>query len=95
MQGADNNHIVGTTIAAGLPNITGTVAGAGFGTFINAAQSGALTHTSSTYSTTSVHNSGSTDVYGIRLNASLSNSIYGNSSTVQPPAISINYCIKY
>lgn len=89
LQGS-GNYNAGSTVAAGLPNIKGTVAGAGYGTFINAAQSGALTNTSSTYSSTATHNSGTANVYGIRLDASLSNSIYGNSSTVQPPAYVVN-----
>ena len=32
---------------------------------------------------------------GFGFNARNSNSIYGNSSTIQPPAISIQYLIKY
>ena len=31
----------------------------------------------------------------LEFDASRSNSIYGNSTTVQPSAIAINYCIKY
>ena len=34
--------------------------------------------------------------YGvIDFNASNSSSIYGNSTTVQPPALTMSYCIKY
>lgn len=33
--------------------------------------------------------------YGWNLDASKSNNIYGNSETVQPPAITMRYCIRY
>lgn len=32
---------------------------------------------------------------GIAFDASKSNPIYGNSTTVQPPALCVNVCIKY
>ena len=39
--------------------------------------------------------SGTADSYYFDFDASLSNSIYGNSNTVQPPAVVMNYIIKY
>lgn len=83
LQGADNDHSVGTTIAAGLPNITGST---GFvessanatGAFYKTSGSGA-----NGYTTTSSSNC-------VTLDASRSSSIYGNSNTVQPPAYVVN-----
>ena len=80
-------NTVGTYVEPGLPNITGSVGFAGFGSYNSSAQSGALKNTSLSYSTTSTHSSSSASIYGIQLDASQSDSIYGSSSTVQPPAI--------
>lgn len=79
-----------TTIAAGLPNITGNISDM-VSNSVN----------SSTYTGAFKRNSGSNG-YGhggteyrqgrndVSFNASWSNSIYGNSSTVQPPAYRVN-----
>ena len=84
----------GTVKNAGLPNITGnndsnlvchqdTDLGIGALRYVNG---GTL------YGLTTENNIS----YGhIKLDASLSNSIYGNSSTVQPPALTCLICIKY
>ena len=74
---------------AGLPNITGTVGA----TALNAISStGCFYKTSNTnagiYGSTSTANI-------IGFNAANSNSIYGSSSTVQPPAVQTLICIKY
>ena len=81
LQGADSNHNPNTTIAAGLPNITGTFQAArdhnssdtATGAFYGASEGSA------------VSNSGDND-WKVGINASRSSSIYGNSTTVQPPA---------
>lgn len=91
----------GTEKQAGLPNITGRIAIRG-----NASQSNvgsvstggdALEVTESTSLTNSGAGSGSgtTNSRWVSLNASYSNSIYGNSTTVQPPALTMCYIIKY
>lgn len=91
LQGSDSNHTAGTTIEAGLPNITGTVSHAGYGTYNPKGQQGALSRSSSTFRlSSSDHSSGTLDVYGISIDASQSSSIYGNSTTVQPPAYVVN-----
>lgn len=88
LQGADSGHAAGTTIEAGLPNITGTASqdnnSSGFantfsGVFYNG---GDTTH----FATTGEGNY--SKVLGF--DASRSNSIYGNSNTVQPPAYVVN-----
>lgn len=93
------NATSGTVKSAGLPNITGGIQfvsaeGSEFysanGAFMDSpktsANAGRLgTTISADYKTLS----------GINLNASKSNSIYGNSTTVQPPALTMQYIIKY
>lgn len=83
LQGADEEHEAGTTIVAGLPNITGTftVGGGEGGT-----RSGAFYYTGSS---TSNQNSGVTGP-GWGFDASRSSSIYGKSDTVQPSAYVVN-----
>lgn len=86
LQGSDSSHSAGSTIAAGLPNITGTVpdpiggnAGTWTGAFARGSYAGSITASSVDY-----------DGYNISFDASRSSSIYGNSSTVQPPAYVVN-----
>jgi hypothetical protein len=85
LQGADNDHEVGTTIAAGLPNITGELGNIGFN------RGGAVTTGAFAYG----YNHGDVDFnnaggYVANFDASRSSSIYGNSTTVQPPAYVVN-----
>lgn len=77
-----------TTIAAGLPNITGTWKSYGMsigGGTIEA--TGALTQTENNFQGSDGYGS---NKGGIGFDASLSNAIYGNSDTVQPPAYVVN-----
>lgn len=87
LQGSDSSHPAGSTIAPGLPNITGRIGGLSYdnndskngmnGAFYwgDAVVRGAA--------------DGADDRYGY-FNASRSSSIYGNSNTVQPPAYVVN-----
>ena len=102
----EGGNTAGTVKAAGLPNITGeaylqptqggvdTVPSA-IGAFtttteaIRSSNPGAGDSTFSTSSTSPYY----TD--NINLDASRSSSIYGNSTTVQPPALVLKYIIKY
>jgi microcystin-dependent protein len=82
-------------LSAGLPNITGSA--------------GQLMPMDYTYSTSggAIYTTESENLYGslasgskhrwqyLNFSASLSNSIYGNSSTVQPPAIKVRVYTKY
>lgn len=86
------NSTVGTVKAAGLPNITGS-----FG------HSATLASKNDTYTGAFSWNSLSQNRYGstiaidnggtMELNASRSSSIYGNSNTVQPPALTMRFAI--
>ena len=91
----------GTALAAGLPNITGyfqqpnknigmwEVYGSVSGAF--SGQGG--TEITARFSKTAYTSTGS--AIGINIDASRSSAIYGNSNTVQPPALTMIYCIKY
>ena len=89
LQGADSSHSAGTTAEAGLPNITGTVLSADptflWGAGTNA--SGAFKDATNSYNSHIGSNpwNGSRPT-GFTFDASWSSSIYGASSTVQPPA---------
>ena len=83
LQGADENHQAGTTIAAGLPNITGQFIGGNPNGTTNGAFE-VVKDSDSTQTGTSYHKA------QLRFDASRSNSIYGNSTTVQPPAYVVN-----
>ena len=100
--GADGSHGVGSTAEAGLPNITGQqIIGWGDNTapqviLTDKDRAGALgaTHLGGTGNVwNTVSNSASTNNYSnaVTFNASRSNSIYGNSSTVQPPALFVYF----
>ena len=91
------NSTSGTVKSAGLPNITGS-----FQTrypWYGAEQTatGAFKSPPTTIAATSVQASGDIKVnYNtVSFNANQSNSIYGNSTTVQPPAVTMRYIIKY
>ena len=82
LMGASSSHAAGTTVKAGLPNITGS-----FVADVKKGEhkvSGAFT-AGSAIATTGEYNSFS-DVYKFSLDASKSNAIYGRSATVQPAA---------
>ena len=86
MWGANGN--LNSTLAAGLPNITGAISGIGGGGY---GASGVFT--SSASSSQGWGDSKGNNKFNFNLNASRSSSIYGNSTTVQPPAICVNVFI--
>lgn len=82
LMGAGSGHVAGTTVEAGLPNITGS-----FVADVKKGEhkvSGAFTAGSAIASTGEYSNF--SDVYKFSLDASKSNAIYGRSATVQPAA---------
>lgn len=91
LMGTTDETKVGTTVEAGLPNITGAVSpnflASAFSSATATYGSGALR--GSVSQTTNKYAYSSGIYYGGKLSfdASLSNSIYGNSTTVQPPAL--------
>lgn len=82
LMGASRSHASGTTVKAGLPNITGSfVANVHY---MQHEVSGAFTAGDRITSTGA--NNGDANVYKFSLDASKSNAVYGRSSTVQPAA---------
>ena len=103
IQGANGN--LGTTKEAGLPNITGEVGyikSIGDGSYwqginLNTGvfkSSKQTVRTSPTATTAAESTSHSQPPSTVVFKASDSNSIYGNSDTVQPPAVCLHYIIK-
>ena len=86
LMGASSTHAAGTTVRAGLPNITGSfVANVRNG---RNAVSGAFTASDRTGSTGA--DNSDAGIYTYSLDASKSNAIYGRCSTVQPAAYSVH-----
>ena len=82
LMGASRSHAAGTTVKAGLPNITGSfVANVHY---MSHEVSGAFTAGDRITSTGA--NNGDANVYKFSLDASKSNAVYGRSTTVQPAA---------
>ena len=85
---AQGSTTVGTVKSAGLPNITGQVTGGK-----NRNSSGAFKYIGEA---SSVYNPGGDSKFDqFSFDASRSSSVYGNSTTVQPPALTLLPCIKY
>lgn len=87
LMGASSSHAAGTTVEAGLPNITGTANG-GVLSMSTPSSDGAFG--GKYYNTTIRHGGGDKgdwfSTYDRTFDASKSNAIYGASSTVQPAA---------
>ena len=90
------SSVAGTVKSAGLPNITGsTDLAANLGNWISQyTGQGAIKVTSQSYGNTGVYDGNNRTGNVISFDASLSNPIYGNSTTVQPPALTARYIIK-
>ena len=82
---------------AGLPNITGTFNIRGNVGFGNAGVTGCVTKVANIDSTTMYTAYIDYDYTGtpLKIDAALSNTIYGKSTTVQPPTLSLVPQIKY
>ena len=92
----DTSKTVGTNIEAGLPNITGGYSNTSrLELYPNDTVNlyGAFAKGNSCKNTVSTANNYTG--YGWTFDASRCSSIYGKSTTVQPPAIVVNYFIKY
>lgn len=97
------NAVSGTALAAGLPNITGSITPqlpSGVTSYVSlpTSASGAFDN-GSTGTRNYVSSAGTTSkndwAWVTSFDASRSNAIYGNSTTVQPPALTMRYVIKY
>ena len=94
LQSVKGDQVAGTTVKAGLPNITGgasiggTNASSSYPIHISSTSGAMYTLYTGTVMQRSEHSGGK--AYGLGLDASRSSSIYGNSTTVQPPAYLVN-----
>lgn len=87
--GADSNHDAGTSINAGLPNINGSFNHSPWSTN---SPTGAFFSKSTTPNTINSPDGSSKLKWNIcGFDASKSNSIYGSSDTVQPPAYVVHF----
>jgi len=82
--GADAAHSGGDTIEAGLPDLTGSTGAAGATAWQDS--TGVFSNDGDTANIPAALSSGAKLPVNLRFTASRYNSIYGNSSTVQPPA---------
>lgn len=89
--GSDSSHSAGTTIEAGLPNITGWYAASDWFRDISSVQSGGALYNAANHGSRGATGaSGYSSSQSVDFDASRSSSIYGNSTTVQPPAYVVN-----
>ena len=104
LMGADNNHAVGTTVEAGLPNITGEylkrkVINSSNGVYNDtqrARKAFKVITSDDTLNTIQLVTNSVSNVGGenVIFDASGSNPIYGASNTVQPPAYYVYMCLR-
>ena len=93
---AQGNTTVGTVKSAGLPNITGRFAFGDPGAWLGVSSTfGAFTSDGGSTEKAKQDGSGFSDKIQVNFNAQNYNPIYGNSNTVQPPALTLLPCIKY
>lgn len=86
-------YTVGTAVEAGLPNITGNFS---LTEMLPVEITNGAFYTLAKNPTSTTHRvSGSGSNYNFGFQASLSNSIYNRSNTVQPSSLIFNYIIKY
>ena len=93
IEGTVDSNALGDLVEAGLPNITGTMqTSPGKGNYYGTGALGdyAFENQTNIYNVTG---SSSGTLYGMRIDASRSSSIYGNSNTVQPQSIKVFYYI--
>ena len=89
----EGNQVAGTVKEAGLPNITGQT---NCDSFDSRNSTGALFATNQfmDYHVATMGGMLFNPYHAIAIDASKSNSIYGNSTTVQPPSVTVRYFIK-
>ena len=94
----EGSATAGTVKSAGLPNITGYVSVRQYALIGNKFNGGALKGDAGNDTGSQnacALNTASRGQGTLNLDASQCNSIYGNSATVQPPALTMRYIIKY
>ena len=93
---AQGSTTVGTVKSAGLPNITGTFAFGDPNAWVGVSfVKGAFTSDGGATTKANQNGSGYSEKIQVNFSAKKYNPIYGNSTTVQPPALTLLPCIKY
>lgn len=93
-EGTPNGGTVGTSIDAGLPNITGTEYTWGWAAQKNGTNGAFAVSGAGSLNMPSTMSASDRGYAGWTLDASRSSAIYGKSTTVQPPAVCVNYIIR-
>ena len=88
----ETDTIPGTVKEAGLPNIRGSTWGTFWRSYAN--PSGPFTYAIENSRGTGDHPSSNFSSYWIYFDASRCSSVYGKSTTVQPPAVTVRWLIK-
>ncbi len=91
--GADSGS-TGQSLAAGLPNITGSFTPRDSAAYPAGAGTGGAFKVGTKTSSAILGSQSGYDGYAMTFDASRSNAIYGNSDTVQPPAVRVSWCIQ-
>lgn len=89
---AQGSNTAGTKKEAGLPNITGAF---GCDDMATNVQTGAFKGVFDKYLNDTTAEGGDGRNVAIEMDASRCSSVYGKSDTVQPPALTVRFCIKY
>lgn len=94
----EGGSVSGESKTAGLPNLTGWWRGNEWGAYNSEETAGATKHKrlqyEDTFESVDTSSTGKNRYTEVDFNASRCNAIYGNSDTVQPPAIIMQYIIK-
>lgn len=95
LQGASTTNPVGTYKTAGLPNITGITGNLPKDSNMAYQEISGAFHRIAKDASFYIGLNSAADGKRVEFDASLSNPIYGNSDTVQPPAACVRYMIRY
>ena len=90
LQSVKGDQVAGTTVKAGLPNITGTVYNSNINENMSMSGDGCFSLKYKGQFESQGQGDGTGNTYNVLFNASRSSSIYGKSTTVQPPAYLVN-----
>ena len=94
LQERDATHVVGSQIEAGLPNITGSVGRQNWANALLWSHTYDGAFYSDAHTSYGAIGDGSNGSCNLKFDASRSNSMFGSSDTVQPPAYAVRYLIR-
>lgn len=95
LQGVGNGQTAGTTVEAGVPNITGKMDAQGSVSFTaTSSNNGAFRSADSLHFRSQSTTTQSTGGRTMTFDASRSSAVYGKSNTVQPPAYLVHFWVR-